>query len=233
MSEIEYLSRENIELKSEEVIEYFDIIVLEKPTFTPMIEFLSKTQEKTKLEVYLEDDLGFSMNNRKILGKFSIKPRVIFIDKILNNDIRFNFTVGHEYGHFVLHRKLDLSKINYNVFEDTEVDLVTGEKKFKTDRHWLEWQANFFSSAILMPRATFKWQLINIQEELDIHRNQGILYVNKDAESIRLYNQIVSKIASFYHVSKSSAEYRLKSLSLLIDHRLKDVKHISEFLSEE
>ena len=61
--------------------------------------------------------------------------------------------------------KLKKDEYDINGFIDTEHDLITGKKILKTKKDRIEWQANKFSSAILMPRMTIRNAVIQIQNK--------------------------------------------------------------------
>jgi len=45
-----------------------------------------------------------TINGKKILGFFDIKRKIIYIDSSIKNSLKFNFILGHELGHFFLHK---------------------------------------------------------------------------------------------------------------------------------
>lgn len=229
------LSANDIEKKAEEVIEYFNRDTLISPQETPIISFIEEMSQKFDFSYDSSQELGENIHGHKILGKFRFKPRAIFIDKSLNGDLRHKFVLGHEFGHLILHRKLLIKKENYTDIDifDTEKDLVTGKKILTTPRDWLEWQANHFASAILMPRSTFLKALINVQKSLDIHRNIGQVYLDEQKYSYKDFMQTLEKLKEIYQVTITNVELRLSDLGLLIDMRGKNTKHISELFMEE
>ena len=233
-SQIPHLSHEDIELKAEEVIEYFDKSVLNEPMFTPLSDFIEKMTSEFNIGFDATSDLGHSPNGNKILGMFRLNPREILIDNSIVNSSRYYFTLAHEFGHLVLHRNIKISQKDYdaNGFIDTKKDLVTGKKVFLTGRDWLEWQANKFASSIVMPRATVHIAVKKIQEELGIKRNFGFIYLDNNNYSRMDYQTISNSLQIIYGLNKTNIEYRLKDLGLLIDTRDKNVKHISELLKE-
>lgn len=233
MSNIPILSREDIELKAEEVIEYFYPQILEKPTETPLELICNSLRKEFNINIVLGTDLGYSSNDKKILGKFIISSKSILIDKSIINSNRFQFALAHEIGHLILHRKVNYVKSNYDTIIDTEIDFVTGKKYLQSERDWLEWQANQFSSSFLMPRSTMSIAVIAIQNRLGINHNVGQIYVTKETYSTSEFHQILVELSHLYDVNKTNVEHRLSDLGILIDKRLKDVKHISELLKED
>lgn len=229
---IQNLSRHDIELKSIEVIEYFDKSILKKPGATPVLEFAQKLQKEFNVIIDLTRDLGCSKNGGKILGMFVLKPIGIFIDNSIINDSRFNFTLAHEIGHLVLHRNLIFKQEEYENISDTEHDLLTGNHILKTERDWIEWQANSFASSFLMPKDTIRQAVVDIQEKLGM-RNKGMIYLDKNQYSLSDFKQISLELQMIFMVNHTNIEFRLKDLGILDDQRLKDVQHISRLFREE
>lgn len=229
---IQNLSKHDIEIKSIEVIEYFDKSILKKPTATPVLEFALHLKNEYKIQIDLSRDLGSSKNGGKILGMFNLKPRAIFIDKSIINDARFSFTLAHEIGHLVLHRKLIFKQEGYENISDTEHDLLTGNHILKTERDWIEWQANSFAASFLMPKDSIRQAVIDIQERLGM-RNKGMIYLDKNQYSLSNFKQISNELQMIFMVNHTNIEYRLKDLGILDDQRLKDVQHISRLFREE
>lgn len=229
---IKHLSRSDIEIKAEEVLEYFDKSILEKVQFTPVLSIA--TQLKNEFDIFFDftSELGTSSNGNVILGKFIFTPRGIYIDKSIVEDIRFPFVLAHEIGHLILHRKITLPKEGYEKFQDTEKDLVTGRKLLLSPRDWLEWQANQFASSFLMPRVTFLSAVIAVQKEIGITKNLGTVFVDNTNYSIRDFRRVIDGLANIFRTSKINTEFRMSDLGILVDTRMKNVKHISELLKE-
>ena len=110
---------------------------------------------------------------------------------------------------------------------------MTGNKILKSDKDWLEWQANAFSSAILMPRATIGDAVVHIQAEMGINRNLGRIILESKGYSISDYQRVQGQLALLYGVNATNVDCRLRELRILRDRRTKNVSHISELLKEE
>ena len=120
---------------------------------------------------------------------------------------RYQFTLAHELGHWILHRKefiedqnqINLFNIVANTTENNYIkclnrDVVYNKvvaSKLKTDLDWLEWQANYFGASILMPRRLIK------QYYLD----------NCNSKDIKQMSKEISEICG---VSKQAAEIRIR-----------------------
>ena len=139
------------------------------------------------------------------------EDRTIILNEILINDLklqgRYQFTLAHELGHWILHRKEfieDENQINlFDIIGDiTDNDCIKCLNRdvvdnkviaggLKTDLDWLEWQANYFGASILMPRRLIK-------------QYYSENYNNKDIK------QMAKEISETCGVSKQAAEIRIK-----------------------
>lgn len=144
------------------------------------------------------------------LCKKKVEKGTIVFNEILINDLkmqgRYQFTLAHELGHWILHRKEFIEDENQiNLFdiirELTEEERIkclnrdANENKIligglKTDIDWLEWQANYFAASILMPRELIqKYYQENISK-IDIDKMaieiSNLCGVSKQAAKIRL-----------------------------------------------
>jgi len=229
------LSSNDIELKAEEVIKFYDERVLNFAQPSPVREFALETKQRFGVDFRDDLDLGQGASGRKYLGQFRIKPRGIFVDVSLKGSDRFPFVLAHEFGHLVLHRRIDPLKSGYSSssIDDTELDFVTGKKILRTPRDWIEWQANRFAAALLMPRATFSDALVSYQKSKDIKRNIGSVYVDATTTSLRDLDRTLVRLAIVFGVNRTNVECRLRDLELLQDHRNASTHHISQLLMEK
>jgi len=229
------LAADSIELKVEEVISHFNKNILDKPQRPPLLEFIEEFNTRFNLLRDYSKNLGTTKYGNVILGKTQFKPLGLYVDVSLSNDPRFNFVLGHELGHVVLHRTVDIKCTGYEQQEliDTEIDLVAGKKNLRTPREWLEWQANYFSSAILMPRFSVRAAVIAKQKEMDIRRNLGYIILEAKPYSINDYKAVKTHLGLVHEVNATNVECRLKDLGILIDRMDMNVKHISELFTTD
>ena len=124
-----------------------------------------------------------------------------------NQEHRLYFTLAHEIGHWYLQRKdayidsgqqslfgQNTIKSSVNRFVDNIYMFQNlKRKKLVTEEDWLEWQANYFASCILMPKRMFKNEYIKLQ-------NKNIL-------------ERVSTLSKIFNVSEEAAAYRMKEIS--------------------
>lgn len=148
------LTRHDIDVKAEEVILSFDRHAFARQT-SPIYEVIKGFADQYGVKFGFDEDLGISKRKKKILGRFDFSPRTIFVDKRLPYDSpRFRWTLCHEIGHLVLHRKIDLKYVSRQKpqFIDTREQLRFIRTTKRSELEWIEWQANQFASALLLPR---------------------------------------------------------------------------------
>lgn len=146
----------------------------------------------------------------------SEKARTIIIDTGLlerGQEHRYRFTMGHECGHLYLHPQyftIDPNQMTLDMFMDIEPQkqpfIVCREDMYKlgakskvwTDRNTLEWQANYFSAAILMPKPMVE----------ELYRGNKFMYSNNPC----MVYKLVDEMEHVFNVSHESAVYRLQDL---------------------
>jgi len=113
------------------------------------------------LESHLELDLRFEdlpalLDKPDALGATWVRRRKVGMDQSLDPTLyparkgRYRFTVGHETGHWVLHRNLFLARAyQTSLFGDDDQPSVVCRAGGGADP--LEWQANQFAAYLLMP----------------------------------------------------------------------------------
>ena len=126
-----------------------------------------------------------------ILGK---KPAVVVVNS-LHSSTRKRFTIAHELGHYILHRR---KKDALPVFIDKSEVYFRSNAHEKNDYDSLkEMEANAFAAEILMPKQLLK---AYIEENgLDISKKAGI-----------------QALAQEFEVSQQAMEYRLRNTGLIM-----------------
>jgi len=186
-----------------------------------------------KLEQYLKDNLEITVDTLSVssplLGSCDIKNKVIGIHPSLIGTKRHLFVLAHELGHYVLHKDLKMDQTSYDSFTDLEVNFRTNRYELTNAKHWIEWQANYFASALVLPDIALVAQLLKFQNVNNL--SNGALYVDDQIENRRIYNRALERLSYLFDVTKTSIIYRLKDLNMLQDNtRLKSIGQlISEF----
>lgn len=149
----------------------------------------------------------------------SADARTMIIDNQLLEDrqeCRYRFTVLHECGHDIFHRGYYSQVPNqlslFNNYGQPTVKCrsinIGGNKK--ATKEWtkddtMEWQANYFAAALLLPRSMV---IKAVQEEHERYKNLRNNFFNKDSVTI-------NSIAKIFNASEEATRYRLEGLELI------------------
>ncbi len=214
---IPVLGGEDVENIAERFLVHVAPHVLQAPAVTPLAAIMQQLQAQGHCTFSFGRDLGSTVEGYKYLGYYDLKRKHIAIDASLSDqDVRFPFTVAHELGHFYLHGRIDPRALRAaDVIRDSTRDLVTHRIDASNPRTLLEWQANKFAAAVLMPRATARDAVIDIQRERGIARNLGSIWLDRQAYNSVEYKLTMTHLATFYRVSRSVARFRLRELGIL------------------
>ncbi len=141
---------------------------------------------------------------------YTASAGTVIIDTTLTSDNqlnRYRYTAGHESGHWLLHRGYYYYDPNQLTFFEltspyikcraTSLDIYFGDTHNWSDERWMEWQADKFSSCLLMPRA-------------------AVIVLMKNNESYGFdEEEIVLLTSETFKVSREAAYYRLKDLGII------------------
>lgn len=233
------LKRENIEDEAENILNQYCPTCLEEPKeidVEKLIEDMglnlyyanmSKNSEvlgafvfnKGVIPTYIDDVLESKIYDEKT---------IIIDSKIAEEeDPRLKFTYGHELGHYVT--QYDLFHVNNNqlslfdivkeretavICKREKVDLentLNERKKLETKEDWQEWQANYFSSALLIPKCTLRIALKEYLDNYDV-MDQTPLLNKLDEEKLK---SLINNLSKIYNVSVEMMRNRLKTLKYL------------------
>ncbi|MCD7724952.1 MAG: ImmA/IrrE family metallo-endopeptidase [Clostridiales bacterium] len=148
----------------------------------------------------------------------SAKAHTVIIDNSLlesNQEHRYRFTMGHEAGHEVFHIPyFHIDPNQMTIWDFIEEDSpamvqcrVDGKKspgknpKLWSDAERMEWQANAFSAAVLMPKTA-----------VDILMRRVI---GSNKKSPYLFYVEMAEVSEVFNVSQEAAYYRLQDLKYI------------------
>lgn len=157
------------------------------------------------------------------------KEGTVIIDNSLLKDDqlrRGRFTLGHEIGHWLLHRHIyaidknqltlfdDLSE-NQPVIKCRSTDIENTGRKLETDDDWMEWHADYMASALLMPRRAF---IKAVNEKFNqIGLKNSYYELGTDAELDLWAGALPYELADIFDVSVTAAKIRLKNLNMIVE----------------
>src|SRR2546422_242370 len=193
---IPILDASEIEQLAERFLTHVAPDVLAEPTFTPLAEIMALLQDEGRVTFAIGVDLGWTPQGHKYLGCYDPVKGVVLIDSSLtHDDPRFPFTVAHELGHFYLHGKVRLAAVGVPPGEsgilDSSRDIVIHRVDMTRPRTMIEWQANRFAAAILIPRATVIAAIQQAQNEMGINRNVGTVVLDAQPYSRRDFQETI------------------------------------------
>lgn len=133
------------------------------------------------------------------------------------------FTLMHECAHHLLHKRYFQRKaasgsgkaIAHSIQRD-QIIVPTQEKRAWTDEDRIEWQANYLASALLMPESRVNRVLIEKGYQEDYF--QHVLAGSSEAT---VYQQLITRLASIFRVSMTTAKIRLEAVGF---ERLPDLQ---------
>lgn len=174
------LSGEQIELLAERFLSDVKPELLKEPQITPLEEIIEVSLGyDLDFKALSPDDsiLGmttFSEGYTRVFNKEEnreeiitiLKPTVFADESLLDEkqNSRFRFTLAHEIGHGLIHPSYYLMQQKQGRLENgmacakrcKKSSIENKRQSMDKNIDWLEWQANAFASAILMPAPTLK-----------------------------------------------------------------------------
>lgn len=178
-----------------------------------LIEFQNYLSDEFDLEFDFSNHIQ-SVNGKDIQGCYDVKNNKIYISNSLFNTPTFPFILGHEIGHFFLHRNLNLDQSIYNSFEDSEYNPFTNRFELTNDKHWIEWQANKFSISLLLPRKLFLKELISFRKKIGIPNPQRI-YLDDQAVNQQDFYRTIYHLATYFGTSLTAIKFRIEGLDII------------------
>jgi len=239
------LSKVDIDVYAEALVSDFKPELLKIPGPMPIEEFIELYLNLKVDYKNLSDDgntLGMitfndgyvevydDRNNKELL---EVEAGTIFIDNALIDDEyqhgRCRFTFAHEPGHWIFHRHMyTINKKQTSLFDfDHEIQTVchkclkkhvghmSKQNYFSTDEDWREWQADYFASALLMPKKSFKVAVEDCMSKQKI--SVDAFRVKSPGEMFFPSRQIIVNLAQLFDVSNQAAALRMYKLGYISD----------------
>lgn len=151
-----------------------------------------------------------------LLGALSFKERIIYVHKEIDPDNdsrlegRFNFTLSHEIGHWVLHRAaFTANSEQISLFEGEQPPEIVCRQSDKMQP--IEIQANRFASCLLLPRSLV----------IGFWRSK---IGSTDTMTPELRRRAIRQVASRFLASKEATQYRLEALNLLAPQHQQELR---------
>lgn len=236
------LSKDEIEILAEMVINDYNPKLLNEPGILDVEDFaesytnlemdykdLTHNQSILGMTVFCDCYIPVYNAEQNKAERIPVDEGTIIIDNCLLNDSqlrRGRFTLGHEISHWLLHRHIYMiNKNQMSLFDllpnDTSpvikcrsIDIEnTGRRQLKTDDDWIEWQADYMASALLMPKKAFTRAVNQKFKAMGLKKNY--FEVGTDLE-LNLRAQVLSyELADLFDVSVTAVKIRLKGLNFI------------------
>lgn len=222
MDKVEFLSRKQIDLEAEIFLKKYRPLALKQATKLDLenliendleleIDYQNLDPEHQILgaTIFKDGYLNVYTEGKKELKKFN-KNTMVFDSKLSEDykqEGRFLFTLAHEIGHWILHKKHffinDGQESLFNqIDEDDESYIICAKRdenamlhiRKKTPEEWIEWQADSFASSLLMPKEIFK----------EVYENLEAQKISSDA--------IIKKLSEIFGASRKACKIRINIL---------------------
>jgi len=215
---LEYLSKKLITGLTEEIINEFDTSILTYGKPFPITRFMSNLTEKYGLKFVT--DKAFKKNKAHLKGYFDRGNKIIHINPAICIN-QFAFVCAHEIGHFFLHQKLQISQVRYESQPDAKYDPITRKHLFEKEKHWIEWQANYFADCLLMPVRSLLWQLTKWQDSVGLSR-RGYIWLDNQPCNILDFKKAMLILGYVFEVSRTILEIRMADLGMIRYQKKRD-----------
>ena len=221
---VPFLTREEIEDAAADLLHAYGAkyAVVSKPPI-PADEILN-----THLKVTLDfDDLARLLEvEGDVFGATWLDKKQVIIDESLDPTNhpemigRYNFTVGHETGHWQLHRSyFEKSTDQQQLFMEDQSPSVVCRTSQAKER--IEWQADFFSSCLLMPpmmlrdwcKTNYRFERITVPE---IKARTASPWQGALMSDDLVIEKFTKSLAKDFAVSSIAMRIRLETLGLII-----------------
>lgn len=223
MSQVSWLSKSRIDLETRELLSQWEIFSKKEIRPPIPVEAVAEKYLKFTLEY---DDLEKMLGLPGVLGATWAESKRMVINNSLLDGVegRITFTCGHEIGHWILHRKYLFDQMmRFHRLSDSDEPAVVCRVSASKLRG--EWQADYFSSCLLMPREeveiayqrAFGPDSISIYNEKGCFGRKNPFAFDPALDTVKEIAQKVIDQGNFTNVSKEAMCYRLHDLGLLIN----------------
>lgn len=222
----------HIEERSENFLGYVQPERINEPGCVSIAEICSKLVNEFEVPVDFGASLGQTDRGEKVFGEFDFEQRKIRIDRCLDpNQKRFNFIVAHEIGHLVLHRHIQAearAEILGEIHQDHSSQLGSVRSGERTPKEWMEWQANAFAGALLVPKPALLQLVVTRQKKNNVTRNLGTIYVDWRGQAVAELKAMIAHVSIAFCVSRVTARQRLIATGIVNQEPAPRMRHISE-----
>lgn len=208
---IQRLSKKLIEKITSDIINEFDPGILAFGKSFPMESFCIYLKDQYGLEIIFDDNIS---KVKGLNAYCNAKEKKIFIDTSLKDSGQYLFVCAHEIAHFLLHPNLRLLQEAYDNMEDSKYNPAIGKFELINEKHWLEWQANQFAAALILPQQCVLLKLIMWQKKEGISK-VGRVWLDDQPCNRRDFKVMLTQLAFEFRVSREILQYRMSDLGII------------------
>ena len=222
MEKVEWLPKTWTSRKSRELLDEWSALIGQKADPPIPVEAVAENYLGISVEY---DDLEEMLGMPDVLGATWVEEKKMVINSSLldGNEGRISFTCSHEIGHWILHRKYLQSFKRMERSSSNESPAVVCRASAFRARG--EWQADYFSSCLLMPkeaveaayREAFGPDPLVMYNERSCFNPRNPLALDPAHDSAKEIAWRVMDAGNFMNVSKEAMCYRLLDLGLLVN----------------
>ncbi len=224
-----YMPEEDIKAAAKDVLDSFEKKYGRFTDSVPVDDIIER-HLGFHFEVFDNDILPDVFNN-EVLGYIDLRDNVIGIHESLIPESggsigRYNFTLGHEAGHGVMHKELILaSAAQYSCFEQREQRYLA---KTENATNSLEWQADSFSGHLIMPDSLVfaLWKEFTGGYKPRNHDFIRRTFTPPNRRKFTMDAMIgmhIKPVAAKLEVSAQALGIRLKNMGLITEHEQYDI----------
>lgn len=234
------LSMKDMEEYAQVLLSDFDSRTLKEPVPVDMDAFcefylklemdyqnLSHNQSILGMMVFTDCLIPVYDIKRETVKTIPVNEKTILVDNsLLETDklSRYRFTLGHEASHWIFHRHqylVEQEHIHLLCVEDVrsgvrsrmaDMDNVN-RRKLCTDNDWMEWQADYMASALLMPKQTFHIAAQELLEQAGIDEGYITRGISDDWDMF--IQAFTIELAETFQVSLQAARIRCDKLGIV------------------
>jgi Zn-dependent peptidase ImmA (M78 family) len=241
------LSKNEIEEIAEIVMRDYDADILEEPRSLDIdhfsecyaeleMDYQDLTNDQSILGMMVFNDCRIPVYDAEEnkAKRITVYEGTVLIDNSLLEDDqlrRGRFTLSHEVSHWFLHRQIykedknQMSLFDFiaapekqPIIKCRSVDIESNRRKeLVTDDDWMEWQADYMSSALLMPKKSFSKAIRKKFKSAGI--KNGYYKMGTDFEQDLWAEVLHYELADIFDVSVTAAKIRLKNLGFIKDEQ--------------
>ena len=187
-------------------------VMLERCSLTDKVPYCHINPYKYAKQDHLQI-IRTDLSKQIHLGNIDMNKRVVRLtDRLKEDDPRDRFSMAHEFGHNVLH-----SHPMFRDFFKRDAELEGQAASDIWEKKYLEMQANYFASCMLMPRRLVVL-LYNLYWRKWFKRDVVMpMYIEEPMYWDKDFQNVVDPIARHLGVSTNAMKNRLMELELLVD----------------